>query len=63
MTSKERKDVFNTAKKEGYRSSTTDASKQYNGYSTVTHVGTNRTVVDGKTYYGASDAKKAITGS
>lgn len=63
MTSNERKDVFNTAKKEGYRSSAIDASKQTNGYNSVTHVGTNRTIVNGTTYYGASDAKKAIKGS
>lgn len=63
MTSKDRKDVYNTASGAGYKQSAYDVNKQiHSSGSTVTHVGSNRTVIDGITRYGASAAKKALNG-
>lgn len=61
MNSKQRSEVKKAATNIGARQSTSDASKQITtGGKEIKHRDTNRTIVDNKTYYGHSDAIKAV---
>ena len=62
MTSNERKDLFQTGTNNQFKQSAYDANKQIKDGKSIIHVGTNRTIVDGKICYGSSSAKNAING-
>ncbi len=63
MTKNERKEVQTTASNSGYKPSNYDCNVQINGNGDkIKHIGDNRTIVNGTTYYGSSNAKKAISG-
>ena len=60
MTTKEREDLKKSIKESGGKNSAYDPNVQFIGGQKVTHIDDNRTKIGLKTYYGSSDANKAL---
>jgi hypothetical protein len=60
MTKKDRDGVRNNVTRDGGKDSAYDRNVQFINGVKVTHIGTNRTQIGLKTYYGSSDANKAL---
>lgn len=61
MNKNERNDLWNNGSKKNLRESTEDSRSQIDNFGNkVTHIDNNRTIVNGKTYYGYSAANNAL---